>query len=86
MSIELATLANDMWVGVKEFIDTEHHHKIADMIVTLLMDSDVALDDIEFAFSDSAIIDAVKHYKDDVDDGEESDDDDYDDYDGYDDR
>lgn len=85
MSIELATLANDMWVGVKEFIDPEHHHKIADNIVTLLMDSDVALDDIEFAFSDPVIIDAVKHYKDDIDD-EESDDDDYDDYDGYDDR
>jgi hypothetical protein len=77
------TLVAEMWLAVKESIISSDRAIVADNVIALLVDHDIAVDEIRKAFrGEGDIIDALKYYVDDADAAfdEDEDDDEIDDY------
>jgi hypothetical protein len=74
MSSRQATLAADIWGLLKDLIPPEEHAQAADALVNLLLDSDLYLDDIGYAFAhDPEITDSVNFLREDQPDSDEED-------------
>jgi hypothetical protein len=66
MSSQQATLASEIWELLKDLIPPEDRAEAADALVHMLLDSDVHLDDIGYAFAgDNDIANAVSFFQED---------------------
>jgi hypothetical protein len=74
MSVELS---KEIWDELKRYVNTVDRNDAAETLVSVLIDNDVAADEIKETFkSDSDVKRALAHYlKDHADEGEEEDDD-----------
>ena len=73
---QLALVA-EMWLAVKESIISSDRAIVADNVIALLVDHDIAVDEIRKAFrGEGDIIDALKFYVDDADAAYDDDEDD----------
>jgi hypothetical protein len=75
MSVELA---KEIWDEIKRYVNTVDRAEAAETLVSVLIDNDVAADEIKEVFkSDSEVKRALAHYlKDHADDDEEDEDED----------
>ena len=78
MSVELS---REIWDEIKRYVNTVDRSEAAETLVSVLIDNDVAADEIKETFkSDSEVKRALTSYlKDHAEDEEEDEDDDYDD-------
>ena len=78
MSVELS---KEIWNEIKRYVNTVDRNEAAETLVSVLIDNDVAADEIKETFkSDSEVKRALTSYlKDHAEDEEEDEDDDYDD-------
>jgi hypothetical protein len=77
MSVELS---KEIWDELKRYVNTVDRNDAAETLVSVLIDNDVAADEIKETFkSDSDVKRALAHYLKDHADEEEEEDDDYED-------
>jgi hypothetical protein len=81
MSVELS---KEIWDELKRYVNTVDRNDAAETLVSVLIDNDVAADEIKETFkSDSEVKRALAHY---LKDHEEADEDEYDEYEDEDDE
>jgi hypothetical protein len=79
MTVELA---NEIWSELKRYVNTVDRDEAAETLVSVLIDNDVAADEIKAAFkSDSDVKKALTSYLRDHDEIEDEVEDEYEDYD-----
>lgn len=82
MSVELS---KEIWDELKRYVNTVDRNDAAEILVSVLIDNDVAADEIKETFkSDSEVKRALAHYL--KDHEEEADEDEYDEYEDEDDE
>jgi len=85
MSVELAS---EIWSELKRFVNTVDRDDAAETMVAVLIDNDIAADEIRNAFKgDSdvkrALTSYLRDHEDDIEDDEDVDEDEDDDYEDY---
>jgi hypothetical protein len=82
MSVELS---REIWAELRRYVNTVDRDEAAETLISVLIDNDVAADDIRNTFKgDPEVKRALTSYlKDHADEDEEDDDDDDDDYNDY---
>ena len=80
MSVELS---KEIWDEIKRYVNTVDRDEAAETLVSVLIDNDVAADEIKETFkSDSDVKRALAHYLKDLEDDDDDEEEDQDDDDG----